>query len=53
VQAVYAKFRKQLDAQRFAAEVEEVEPVQDSQGIMGHARDYHGFVILTITHASK
>ncbi len=53
VQALYARLLEQCKAQGLAVHVEDIDPGGESNGIMGHARDYHGFVALTITHAKQ
>ena len=54
VQALYAKLLEQCKAQGLAVHIENItDPGAESNGIMGHVRDYHGFVALTITHAMQ
>lgn len=53
MQAIYTEFLGHLKGRRMAAEIKDVEPGIESKGILGRQSDYHGFVILTIRHASR
>ena len=53
VQALYVNLLEQCKAQSLAVHSQNADPGGENNGIMGHARDYHGFVALTITHAKQ